>query len=329
VHPLLTAVADRQWGVFTAADVRRAGYGSEEVRNLLSTGTWVRLRRGVYASADHLARGGSAHARECLAVLLAAHRPDAAVSHASAARLLGVRLPAAVDRVVRLTDPERWREGRGFRIARAPLPVDEVVRREPLRLTSIARTLVDCAREWVLEDAVVAMDAALLDDRTTAAELRAAVGRQRHWPGAPRAVRAVSLADGRAESPLETLGRLKLVGAELRPTDLQVEIRVAGRLVAVADAWYEAAAVALEFDGKVKYTDRWRGRDPRQVLWEEKRREDEVRALGIRVVRVVDADLGPRWAALERRLRGLVATAGPPSRVFTATPRERGRRRSA
>ena len=31
--------------------------------------------------------------------------------------------------------------------------------------------------------------------------------------------------------------------------ELQVEIRTAGRLVAVVDAWFEDAAVAVEFDG--------------------------------------------------------------------------------
>jgi len=34
---------------------------------------------------------------------------------------------------------------------------------------------------------------------------------------------------------------------------LQVEIRTPGRLVAVVDAWFDEAAVAVEFDGQVKY----------------------------------------------------------------------------
>ena len=82
----------------------------------------------------------------------------------------------------------------------------------------------------------------------------------------------------------------------------------------------------MEFDGQVKYTDPWR--DPGRVLWEEKRREDELRALDIRVVRVVDADLGRRWPVTETRLRELLGRPGPAVRRFTAVARDRGRLRT-
>ncbi|PZA21538.1 hypothetical protein DMO24_09760 [Modestobacter versicolor] len=51
---------------------------------------------------------------------------------------------------------------------------------------------------------------------------------------AARTVRAVGLADSRAESPLETRGRLRIAGAGLPPPELQVEIRTGDRLLA---AW--------------------------------------------------------------------------------------------
>jgi hypothetical protein len=184
-------------------------------------------------------------------------------------------------------------------VTRAPLPAGDVVVRGPLRVTSPTRTLIDRAREWPLADAVIAMDAALLAQRTTP-----------------------------AESALETRGRLRIVGAGLPTPELQVEIRVNGRLVAVVDAWFEEAALAIEFDGRVKYTDPWRGRDRAQVLWEEKRREDELRALDVRVVRMVDADVGTGWPRADTRLREQLARPGPTRRSFSATPRERGRRRA-
>jgi hypothetical protein len=331
MHPLLRAAADRQWGLFTTSDALRAGYDHPEIRDLVGTGSWIRLRRGVYVTSARLAavdEARSHHRAECVAVLLQLGRPEAAISHASAARLWGVPVRRTIELTVRLTDPRLSRRGRGFRMTQAPLRPDEVVTRGPLRLTSPTRTLVDCAREWPLEDAVVAMDAALLAERTTAAELRGAAESVTGWRGAARAVRAVSQADGRAESPLETRGRLRIVGSGLPTPLLQVEIRTRGRLVAVVDAWFEEAAVAVEFDGRVKYTEPWRGRDPRQVLWEEKRREDELRALGIGVVRITDQDVGGGWPAVERRLRSLLAVPGPTRRTFTATPRERGRRRA-
>ncbi|WP_097182639.1 type IV toxin-antitoxin system AbiEi family antitoxin domain-containing protein [Blastococcus haudaquaticus] len=329
MHPLLGAAAERQLGLVTAADARRAGYGPPEVRRLCESGSWVRVRRGVHLPAGELdaLTPAARHRLDCLAVLLELGRTDAVVSHTSAARLHGLPVRRDLDRTVRLTAPDAWRHGRGFRLNRAPLPQDDVLQVPPLRLTSPARTLVDCAREREVEDSVVAMDAALLAGRTTPAELRTAAAAVRSWPGGIGAGRALSLTDGRAESPLETRGRLRMVGAGLPAPELQVEIRGGGRLVAVVDAWFDDAAVAVEFDGRVKYSDPWRSRSPEQVLWEEKRREDELRSLDIRVARIAEADLGPRWARVEARLRDLVASPGPGARRFTATLRAQGRRR--
>ncbi|WP_411969450.1 type IV toxin-antitoxin system AbiEi family antitoxin domain-containing protein [Geodermatophilus sp. YIM 151500] len=240
VHPLLRAAAERQAGLFTSADARRAGHGHDEIRALCSAGTWVRLRRGVFTTAELAATpAGRSHATACLAVQLSLDRPTAVISHGSAARLHGWPVWTGLDRTVRLTDPAQWRSRPGYRMACAPLPPEHVWERGPYRLTSAARTLVDCAREWPLEDAVVAMDAALLAGATTSAGLRQVATSQQSWRGATQARRAVDLADGRAESPLETLGRLRLVGAELAPDELQVEIRAEGKVVAVVDAWYE------------------------------------------------------------------------------------------
>ncbi|WNV75367.1 type IV toxin-antitoxin system AbiEi family antitoxin domain-containing protein [Geodermatophilus sp. DSM 44513] len=330
MHPILRAAADRQWGLFTAVDARRAGYGHDEVRTLRATGAWVRLRRGVYTTADRLAElDGRRHGADCLAALLSLDRPDTVISHGSAARLLGATVSDRLDGTVRLTDPLQWRSGRGLRMACAPLSTGEVVRRGPFRLTSMARSLVDCAREWPLEDAVIAMDSALLVESTTPGELTRIAAAQQSWRGVAAARRAIRLADGRAESPLETRGRLRMVGVGLPTPGLQVEIHAEGRLIAVVDAWFDGAAVAVEFDGKVKYTDPWRGRTPERVLWNEKRREDELRSLDIRVVRVADEDIGATWPRIERRLRELLAVPGPTRRRFTTTPRARGRRRSA
>ena len=77
----------------------------------------------------------------------------------------------------------------------------------------------------------------------------------------------------------------------------------------------------------MKYTDPWRDRTPERVLWEEKRREDELRALDIRVVRIADADLGAGWPRIENRLRELLGRPGPSIRRFTAT-RATGMRRT-
>ncbi len=326
MHPLLRAAAERQLGLVTAADARRAGYEHPEIRRLCASGAWTRLRRGVYspeADLDGLT-GAARHRVDCCAVLLELGRPAAAVSHGSAARLHGLPVRRGQASTVRLTDPSTWRHGRGFRMNRAPLDPGDVVVSGALRLTSAARTLVDCAREWDLEDGVVAIDAALLAERTDPGRLRSAASAARSWPGGRTAARAVALADGRAESPLETRGRLRIVGAGLPSPGLQVEIRAGGRLVAVVDAWFDDAAVAVEFDGRVKYPDPRRGRTAGQVLWEEKRREDELRALDIAVLRIADADVGSGWPRAEDRLRRLLSRPRLKVRRFTAILRRQG-----
>ena len=331
MHPLLRARADQGLGLFTASDALRAGYERPEIRSLLRSGRWVRLRRGIYTTAGDLAgheQAGRRHQLECLAVLMTLDRPTAALSHRTAARLWGLPASRRPGAVVRLINPDHNRQGKGFTVTRAPLDPGDVSVRGPFRLTTPSRTLVDVAREEPLEGAVVAMDAAVLAGRVTPEQLRVAAARARRWRGGPRAERAVSLADGRAESPLETRGRLRMVGAGLPTPELQVEIRAGGRLVGVVDAWFEEAAVAVEFDGRIKYTDPWRDRTPEQVLWEEKRREDELRALDIAVVRIADVDLGPAWPRTEDILRRLLARPAPVGRRFTATPRVRGRGRA-
>jgi hypothetical protein len=225
-----------------------------------------------------------------------------------------------------LTDAEQWRTGRGYSVMRAQLPPHHVRVDGPFRVTTPARTLVDCAREWSLEDAVVAMDAALHVDAVTAGELRAAVLQQTHWQGIGGAARAVGLADRRAESPLETLGRLRILGSGLPAPELQVDLHGPRGFVARVDAWYEDAAVAVEFDGRVKYDDPFAGRTAAQVLWEEKRREDEVRDLGVRVLRVVQADLGGTWPTTADRLRSLLATRSVNPPRFRAVPSTTRRR---
>jgi hypothetical protein len=114
-------------------------------------------------------------------------------------------------------------------VARASLPASDVRALGTFRTTAPARTLVDCAREWPLEDAVVAMDATLHAGLLSHADLTGAVLAQRHWAGIGDAARAANLADARAESPLETLGRLRILGSGLPAPELQVEIRDLGR----------------------------------------------------------------------------------------------------
>ncbi|MCF6745013.1 hypothetical protein E9529_12120 [Blastococcus sp. KM273128] len=313
MHPLLEAAAQRRGGVFTVADARRAGFRPDEIRSAVGSGAWHRLRRGIYVAQPAWA-AADPRGRHLLAAAaaLAALRPGRVLSHSSAARFHDLVLPRDVDDVVRLTDPEQWRAGDGYRIAAAALPPGDVVDTGQLRVTGVARTLVDCARELPLADAVVALDAAIFRERVGRRDLTAAVLAQSHWLGIGGAARALGLADGRAESPLETRGRLALLEAGLPCPELQVDLHGPRGFVARVDAWFEDAGVAVEFDGRIKYEDPYDGRTPAEVAWRERRREDRIRDLEVRVVRVVDEDL-PGLRGPAERLRHLLARplAGP------------------
>jgi hypothetical protein len=318
VHPDLEAAASRRGGVFTVADARLAGLRPDEVRTAVSSGSWRRLRRGVYAEATQWAStAGDDRERHLLsaAAALAVLGPGPVLSHATAARFHRLLLPRRLDAAVRLTHVDQWREGRGYRIAAADLPEEDVDRSDVLPVTRVARTLVDCSREWSLTDAVVAIDAAIQRRQVRRSQLAAAVLRQSHWRGIGEAGRALHLADGRAESPLETRGRLAFLAAGLPLPELQVDLYGPHGFVGRVDAWFDEPGIAVEFDGLVKYTDPYRGRTPAQVLWDEKRREDLIRDLDVPVVRVVQEDL-PRLDRPVDRLHELMSRPAPAHRRY-------------
>lgn len=320
--------ASGRLGLFGTADLAAAGITEREVRSAVRSGAWVRLRPGAFITAADLAAAEAAGRRPDLDVLVvttALARPGAALGHGTAARLWGLPVPAGLPADVRLIDPARWRRGPGYVMTRADLPDEEVTTLGRHRLTTPARTLVDTAREWSELSAVAALDAALLRGLVTRASLEQTLLRHRFAPRIPRAVRAVAAADGRAESWLETRGRLRFRAAGLPPYVPQVELWADGRLLGVVDGWYDDAALAVEFDGRVKYVRPAYGGSPEEVLFEEKRREDAMRSVGVRFLRLVDDDLGPGWARVEARIRRELSVPGPAGRPFRAVPRPVGR----
>ncbi|MEU2351243.1 type IV toxin-antitoxin system AbiEi family antitoxin domain-containing protein [Modestobacter sp. NPDC049651] len=320
----------RRLGIFTTADLAGRGVGESEIRAAVRAGTWVRLRTGVFISRADLAEVERTERRpglDALAVLTGLARPTAVLSGATAAWVWGLPRPRNDPPTVQLTDPHRWRRGQGWRMTRAELPDAELTARGAYSLTTAARTVVDLARSWPEVHAVAAVDAALLRGLTTVAELARVLDRQRYVPGVPRSVRAVELADGRAESWLETSGRLTFAAMGLPPFVPQVELRVGGQLLKVADGWYPDAALAIEFDGQVKYRRPAFRRTPEEELWHEKRTEELLVSLGVRFIRVANADLTRGRDRLDQLVQRSLLVRGPVVREFTEVPRPIGRLR--
>jgi hypothetical protein len=310
----------RHAGVFATSDALAAGVHRNAIGPLLRSGAWHRIRYGVYTTGEvwrrHV-REGRTHELECAAVLRRLEHDSVVVSHASAARVHGLVLPHDLSGEVRLTDPEQCRVGRGYRISAATIRPSDVEDREGLRLTTLPRTLADVGREWELVDTVVALDDALADGRTTLPELTTATLAQTHWVGCGDAARAISLARVGAHSPHETRTRLALLGAGLPEPLLQQAVYLGSRLVAVLDMYWPDHGVFAECDGMVKYTDPWQGRSPAEVLWREKRRQDDLLDLDLHGVRIAPEDVRSNLDDKARRLRSLL------DRGRTSAPRYR------
>jgi hypothetical protein len=115
-------------------------------------------------------------------------------------------------------------------------------------------TVVDAALDLDRMQALAVMDSALHQSLLTTDELAAAVAAARGRPGIQQLRPLAELADGRAESPLESRCRLICIDGDLAPDDLQYEVcDRAGHRIAVGDlAWHRRRKRPLlaEADGE-------------------------------------------------------------------------------
>ncbi|MFW8745876.1 hypothetical protein, partial [Mesorhizobium japonicum] len=114
-------------------------------------------------------------------------------------------------------------------------------------------------------------------------------------------------ADAASGSAGESLSRVAIHRAGLPAPVLQQRFDDAAGLAGIVDFWWPEAGVIGEFDGVGKYLRdlSGRGRDTAQIVIDEKRREDRLRALGFRVVR-----WGWRAARSRGELRSLLIRSG-------------------
>ena len=190
------------------------------------------------------------------------------------------------------------RQHAGVRHFEAALPDDQVETINGLRVCTKERMMVDIAREYGFEEAIVLCDAALRDGASRERAL-GMLGDMYTWPGIPGVARILKFADGRAESVGESRLRVSLHLLGLHGFEPQVELRAPdGRFLGRGDLVDKTRRILLEFDGRSKYG--IDGNDPRQQLWEEKVREDEIRRiLGYQVVRIYWYHLSRPWLIAE------------------------------
>ncbi|MFE7509611.1 hypothetical protein [Promicromonospora sp. NPDC057488] len=283
-------------------EIPKVALALEQNRNALATaarrGDVVRIRRGAYCApgdlrADGAARGAREDRNRALARLRALHsqlRVEHVFSHASAALLHGCR----VWRNPRETHVYQRYRASGHAAADVSrhswtLAPDDVADAAGLPVTTLERTVVDCARTMHPLEGLVIADSALAQgvEREVLLGALDEAGRR----GVLRARLVIELADAGAQSAWETWVRYELLRAGLpRPTtQLPVET---DRGLFHTDLGYEQWALGIEFDGQVKYRPNGvrPGHDPAQEYLHEKARAAAIRRAGVTIEHVTAAD---------------------------------------
>ncbi len=263
-------------------------------RTQLSGGELVLVRRGAYAERRALA-GLDEPGRTAVAV--------AAARLVSQVDLVACRLTATALHELPRLGPlpaapqllERREERPRHHGQSTTVPPGDVTVRIGVPVTSLPRTVVDVARRYGWLAGVLVADAVLARG-IPAAALQEVADRCRSWPGAGRARRALLFADGRSESPLESLGRVRFSEQRLPACEPQAWLGDEHGPIGRVDHYWEAHRTIAEADGARKYADS-------VALFAEKEREDRLREAGFEVVRYTWDEAWRRPEMLAARVR--------------------------
>lgn len=288
--------------------LRAEGIGCYELRQRIQRGQLERLRRGAYLLPGEAMDSVDRHLHLVAATMPLVH-PESVLSHLSAGLIH--ELPVPTDRLDRVTV---LRDGSGqgglttnVHLRRDALPSTDVELIEHLPLTTLTRTTTDLGRTLTYERAVMVTDSALArgaDPNLLAEQLLRRPGRR----GNTQLRAVLDFANPLAESPGESLTRIRLAQWGIPTPQLQHEVRDGDTFVARCDfAWPELGIVG-EFDGEVKYRKLLRpGQSVQDAVIAEKYREDAIRALGWQVIRWCWKDLnsGQAFPQMWRRVLNL------------------------
>jgi very-short-patch-repair endonuclease/predicted transcriptional regulator of viral defense system len=267
----IAALAARQYGLVTRAQLREMGLGDSAIGKRAEAGRLHRVHHGVYAVGHRVlpARG------TWMAATLACGR-GAVLSHTSAAALWELRSSDA--EVVHVTVPTAGgRRRRGLRIHRDPrLAPVEVTARHGIPVTTVSRTLLDIAGTLPPRRLQRAIDQAEVERLLDLASLDAVIARHAGHHRAAKLSAAL-----RAHRPGTTLTRSELeerflgLCADLGLPRPQVNRTIAGLEV---DFVFEPDRVVVETDG-------WRFHGTRAAFERDRRRDATLTRAGYRTLR--------------------------------------------
>jgi len=292
IHPevVIARLAVRQEGVVGWHQLRAAGMSRSAIGRRIEAGTLMPVHRGVYAVGYRaLDRRGLWHAA------LLATGPSAAVSHGDTAAIWKFARPTRGPVAITVPGSSGRAARRGIDLHRAPLPPEEVVVRDGLRVTSPARTLLDLAAVLTARELERAIDEAHFLSRVSSRTLAETLTRNRGRPGAAplrRALATHEVGSTRTETGLEERFLMLLRGAGLPEPRCQVWI---GRHR--VDFLWPAKRLVVEVDGEAAH--RGRRRQARDAA-----RDEALEAKGYVVLRVDEAEVEGR-AVADRVLRAV------------------------
>lgn len=177
---------------------------------------------------------------------------------------------------------------------------DEVCLVDGMRVTTPARTALDLARRYRVDEAVAAIDALGQATRLKIPDIELLAERYRGRHGIRQARSTLGLVDMGSESPRETWLRLLLIRAGFPPPQTQIPVYDEyGQLVAVVDMGWEDRKIGVDYEGAFHRT-------PKRYQYD-LRRADALSDLGWIDVRVCSQDteggiVGRVGQARERRL---------------------------
>jgi Transcriptional regulator, AbiEi antitoxin len=265
-------------GLATTAELLALGVSKDQLRWWARSGRVTAIARGVYSPTAWLTSMAD-DPRRLHAIAVGAiikRNPDLVASHESAAYLHGIDLllptGATAPRVTLTRRPQERSRSliSGAHIRVAMLPDDHVTTTLGVPVTTVARTVMDIARTTGFMEGVVSADSALRDHVAVKVEFAIVLETCAQWRGIVRARQVLDFADGRTESALESVARVRFAQFGIPPPGLQVNIRGAQGFIGRVDFCWDEYRTIAEADGALKYEEQGRDRARAQLARDEK-----------------------------------------------------------
>jgi very-short-patch-repair endonuclease len=273
-HRPLKELATAQHGVVSTKQLKALGYSRSSAAKAARVGRLERVHRGVYA-VGHTDLSWHGH---CMAAVLAC--APAVASHWTAAWLWG--LLQSRPALFHLTAPSRRHRKRDFRVHFAALSAEDVAEVDGIPATSLARTLLDLAALASPEGLEAFLERAEKSKNFDLRDLEALLARSAPHPGygpLRRALRIYAPDPAFVRSKLEKRFRTLLHAASL-PLPRQNFVVGPYEL----DCCWPEHRFCVELDTFGTH-------GSRRSFHQDRKRQRELRRLGIEVERVTDAQL--------------------------------------